>query len=270
MGAAAGADDAAGSGFVVTAAGTVLITVLVTAGCGGLAALLVPQPAARVAAASAMPAAGAFGADFLQRLKSAWAGTSDGALIMETLHSIPPDQLKTALVSATPEERSLLFSVIPGDQIKSIFGTFPVGVLAPPELPPPVPAPVGGPPATILQTTYQNVPYAPADAGLEELWLWEDCFWNGGIASVAAALAWTGRLRVGIGVLPVPLRNVALAAMEIATLDREYLTALRALLRGEKLTVDGRYIRLTGVGSTGRRPHRPRCSRRLPGPARSG
>ncbi|HEY4463659.1 MAG TPA: hypothetical protein VGN41_13425 [Streptosporangiaceae bacterium] len=82
---------------------------------------------------------------------------------METLHSIPPDQLKTALVSATPEERSLLFSVIPGDQIKSIFGTFPVGVLAPPELPPPVPAPAGGPPATILQTTYQNVPYVPAE-----------------------------------------------------------------------------------------------------------
>ena len=121
---------------------------------------------------------------------------------------------------------------------------------------------------------------AADDAGLEELWLWEDCFWNGGIASVAAALAWTGRLRVGIGVLPVPLRNVAVAAMEIATLDqlfpgrlipgvghgvqdwmaqvgarvespmtllREYLTALRALLRGEKLTVDGRYVRLTGV-----------------------
>lgn len=121
---------------------------------------------------------------------------------------------------------------------------------------------------------------AADDAGLEELWLWEDCFWNGGIASVAAALAWTGRLRVGIGVLPVPLRNVAVAAMEIATLDqlfpgrlmpgvghgvqdwmaqvgarvespmtllREYLTALRALLRGEKLTVEGRYVRLTGV-----------------------
>ncbi|HEY4463660.1 MAG TPA: LLM class flavin-dependent oxidoreductase [Streptosporangiaceae bacterium] len=118
------------------------------------------------------------------------------------------------------------------------------------------------------------------DAGLEELWLWEDCFWNGGIASVAAALAWTSRLRVGIGVLPVPLRNVGVAAMEIATLEqmfpgrlmpgvghgvqdwmaqvgaraespmtllREYLTALRALLRGEKLTVDGRYVRLTGV-----------------------
>ncbi len=39
------------------------------------------------------------------------------------------------------------------------------------------------------------------DAGLEELWLWEDCFWGSGIASAAAALAWTERLRVAVGVL---------------------------------------------------------------------
>ena len=57
-------------------------------------------------------------------------------------------------------------------------------------------------------------------AGLEELWLWEDCFRESGIAAAAAALAWTRRLRVGVGLLPVPLRNVALTAMEIATLDR--------------------------------------------------
>jgi alkanesulfonate monooxygenase SsuD/methylene tetrahydromethanopterin reductase-like flavin-dependent oxidoreductase (luciferase family) len=118
------------------------------------------------------------------------------------------------------------------------------------------------------------------DAGLEELWLWEDCFWGSGIASAAAALAWTERLRVAVGVLPVPLRNVALTAMEVATLDRlfprrmrigvghgvqewmaqvgarvespmtllgEYLTALRVLLRGERVTAHGRYVRLEGV-----------------------
>lgn len=119
------------------------------------------------------------------------------------------------------------------------------------------------------------------DAGLDELWLWESCFLVGGISSVTAALAWTERLRVGVGVLPVPLRNVAVTAMEIAalhrlfpgrrveigvghgvqdwmaqvgarvasplTLLREYLTALRALLRGEEVTVDGRYVRLDGV-----------------------
>src|SRR5438477_4291424 len=59
-------------------------------------------------------------------------------------------------------------------------------------------------------------------AGLDELWLWEDCFREGGMTSCAAALAWTGRLRVGVGVFPVPLRNVALAAMEVATLARMF------------------------------------------------
>ncbi|MFJ6571881.1 LLM class flavin-dependent oxidoreductase [Streptomyces sp. NPDC091292] len=117
-------------------------------------------------------------------------------------------------------------------------------------------------------------------AGLEELWLWEDCFLESGIASAAAALAWTDRLKVGVGLLPVPLRNVALTAMETATLLRlfpgrltlgvghgvqdwmgqvgarvespvtllrEYLTALRALLAGERVTTQGRYVRLDGV-----------------------
>lgn len=121
---------------------------------------------------------------------------------------------------------------------------------------------------------------AADEAGLDELWLWEDCFLESGIASAAAALAWTERLRVGVGLLPVPLRNVALTAMEVATLHRlfpdrvavgvghgvqdwmaqvgarvespvtllrEYLTALRALLRGERVTVAGRYVLLDGV-----------------------
>ncbi len=117
-------------------------------------------------------------------------------------------------------------------------------------------------------------------AALEELWLWEDCFRESGIAAAAAALAWTTRLRVGIGVLPVPLRNVALTAMELATLARmfpdrllagmghgvqdwmqqvgervaspltllrEQTTALRALLEGETLQTAGRYVHLDDV-----------------------
>ncbi|MEV3974982.1 LLM class flavin-dependent oxidoreductase [Streptomyces sp. NPDC050698] len=117
-------------------------------------------------------------------------------------------------------------------------------------------------------------------AGLDELWLWEDCFREGGISTAAAALAWTERVRVGVGLLPVPLRNVAITAMEIAslhrmfpgraivgvghgvqdwmgqvgarvespvTLLREHLLALRALLAGERLTVDGRYVTLDDV-----------------------
>lgn len=126
----------------------------------------------------------------------------------------------------------------------------------------------------------REVARAADGAGLDELWLWEDCFLSGGISSAAAALAWTERLRVGIGVLPVPLRNVALTAMEAAalhrmfpgrlvlgvghgvqdwmgqvgvragspmTLLREYVDALRALLRGEEVTTAGRYVTLDGV-----------------------
>ena len=121
---------------------------------------------------------------------------------------------------------------------------------------------------------------AAEDSGLAELWLWEDCFWGGAMSLASAVLAWTDRLPVAIGVLPVPLRNVALAAMETAALHRlfpgrvtvgighgvqgwmgqvgarpaspltlltEYLQALRGLLSGEQLTVDGRYVHLDDV-----------------------
>jgi alkanesulfonate monooxygenase SsuD/methylene tetrahydromethanopterin reductase-like flavin-dependent oxidoreductase (luciferase family) len=117
-------------------------------------------------------------------------------------------------------------------------------------------------------------------AGLDEMWLWEDCFATGGISTAAIALANSDRMSVGIGVLPVPMRNVALTAMEIATLERafpgrvrvgvghgvqdwmrqigvkvaspmtylrEYLVCLRALLRGETVTYAGRYVSLSNV-----------------------
>ena len=58
----------------------------------------------------------------------------------------------------------------------------------------------------------RSVALAAEDAGLEELWLWEDCFRESGVAAMSAALAWTERLRVGVGLLPVPMRNVALTA----------------------------------------------------------
>ena len=121
---------------------------------------------------------------------------------------------------------------------------------------------------------------AAEESGLEELWLWEDCFFSGGVTSMAAALAWTSRLRLGIGILPLPLRNIAMTAMEVATLDRlfpgrtvfgfghgaqewmaqvgakpaspltsmrEHLTALKSLLRGERVRVSGDYVRLDDV-----------------------
>src|ERR1700745_712288 len=59
---------------------------------------------------------------------------------------------------------------------------------------------------------------ASAEAGgLDDVWLWEDCCLEGGVASAATALAWSSSLRIGLGLMLVPFRNPALAAQEIAT-----------------------------------------------------
>src|SRR6201989_3697588 len=73
-----------------------------------------------------------------------------------------------------------------------------------------------------MQPPEQICPVAAAaeSAGLAELWVWEDCFKESGIATATAMLAATSRVTVGIGLLPVPLRNVALTAMELATVAR--------------------------------------------------
>ncbi|SRR5581483_6083852 len=117
-------------------------------------------------------------------------------------------------------------------------------------------------------------------AGLDELWLWEDCFLTGGIASSATALAATSRITVGLGVMPAVFRNTAAAAMEIATLARihpgrfvpgighgvpewmdqigalptkpvraleETVSAMRRLLAGDCVTTEGDYVRLRDV-----------------------
>ena len=55
-------------------------------------------------------------------------------------------------------------------------------------------------------------------AGLDELWLVEDCFYHGGIAQVATALAVTERITVGLGIAPAVARNASFLAMEFATL----------------------------------------------------
>jgi alkanesulfonate monooxygenase SsuD/methylene tetrahydromethanopterin reductase-like flavin-dependent oxidoreductase (luciferase family) len=68
----------------------------------------------------------------------------------------------------------------------------------------------------------RDVAQAAEAAGVGDLWLWEDCFGEGGLSAAAAALAWTERLHVAVGLLPVPLRNPALAAMEIATPARMF------------------------------------------------
>lgn len=133
---------------------------------------------------------------------------------------------------------------------------------------------------TLPPERLHSIATATESAGLEELWVWEDCFKESAVASAAAALAWTTTLRVGIGLMPTPLRNVALSAMELATLERmfpgrliagvghgvqiwmaqvggrvespmtllrEYVTALRRLLAGERVDIQGRYVRLDDV-----------------------
>ncbi|GAB2976199.1 LLM class flavin-dependent oxidoreductase [Saccharothrix stipae] len=140
-----------------------------------------------------------------------------------------------------------------------------VGVMLPRDLPP----------ARVL-------PFARRadELGFDELWVVEDLGFRGGIAQAAAVLAVTGRIRVGIGLLPVGARNAAFAAMEVATLAQlfpgrvdigighgmpgwmrsvgewpaspltlleEYLGAVAALVRGEPVARAGRYVTLDGV-----------------------
>ncbi|QCR20206.1 LLM class flavin-dependent oxidoreductase [Agrococcus sp. SGAir0287] len=128
--------------------------------------------------------------------------------------------------------------------------------------------------------SFCRVAVAADAAGLDELWVWEDCFAQSGVAAAAAILAWTPRIRVGIGLMPAPLRAVALEAMEVATLARlfpgrllpgfghgvqswmaqagvrarspmtllrEHLEALRPLLAGESVTTIGDEVVLDDV-----------------------
>jgi alkanesulfonate monooxygenase SsuD/methylene tetrahydromethanopterin reductase-like flavin-dependent oxidoreductase (luciferase family) len=117
-------------------------------------------------------------------------------------------------------------------------------------------------------------------AGIEQLWIIEDCFFTAGISLAATALAVTEQLTVGIGILPAVARNPAVTAMEIATLagihpDRfvpgighgvqswmqqmgartpsplttldETITVVKRLLAGEEVTFDGRHVHLDAV-----------------------
>jgi 5,10-methylenetetrahydromethanopterin reductase len=121
---------------------------------------------------------------------------------------------------------------------------------------------------------------AAESAGLDELWLWEDCFLAGGIATSATALAATTRITVGLGVMPAVFRNAVAAAMEIATLARlhpgrfvaglghgvpawmeqigalprkpvraleETAVAIRRLLAGESFSTEGDHVNLRDV-----------------------
>src|SRR5690606_18108052 len=117
-------------------------------------------------------------------------------------------------------------------------------------------------------------------AGVEQLWVIEDCFFTAGVSLAATALAVTERLTVGIGIMPAVARTAAITAMEVATLANlapgrfvagighgvqdwmgqmgvrpaspltaldETITAVRRLLAGEEVTAAGDYVTLDRV-----------------------
>lgn len=128
------------------------------------------------------------------------------------------------------------------------------------------------------------VPAAQAveELGYDEVWVAEDYFLLGGVASAAMTLQATEKIRVGIGVLSSVVRHPAVTAMEVATLAaafpgrlmpaighgvpawtkqmglypgsplgafREVVTTLRRLLAGETVTEDGHFT-FDAVGLT--------------------
>ena len=117
-------------------------------------------------------------------------------------------------------------------------------------------------------------------AGIEQLWLVEDCFYTAGVSLAATALAVTDRIAVGIGILPAVARNPAITAMEIATLCNiapgrvrpgighgvqawmgqmgvrpasplaaleETITVVKRLLAGDEVSFDGKQLHLDSI-----------------------
>ncbi|RSN30267.1 5,10-methylene tetrahydromethanopterin reductase [Amycolatopsis sp. WAC 04169] len=116
--------------------------------------------------------------------------------------------------------------------------------------------------------------------GLDEVWIVEDCFYAGGIATASAVLSATEKITLGIGIMPAVARNPAIAAMEIAAMAELYpgrliagfghgvpgwmrqidawpksalaafeetLTVIRRLLAGERVSFEGKHVRLDEV-----------------------
>ncbi len=114
-------------------------------------------------------------------------------------------------------------------------------------------------------------------AGFDILWLYEDSFYGGAFTSAATILAATNTIQVGIGLLPVTVRNPLFVAMEISTLARLYpnrfipgfghgfepwirqigaypkspllaleetVTAVRSLLSGQETSLQGSHVHL--------------------------
>ncbi|MBI5931315.1 MAG: LLM class flavin-dependent oxidoreductase [Chloroflexi bacterium] len=116
--------------------------------------------------------------------------------------------------------------------------------------------------------------------GLDELWVVEDCFYAGGIAQAATALAHSTQIQVGLGIIPAVSRNPAFTALEIASLARiaparfiagighgvtewmqqigafpksqlaaieEATRAVKGILSGENYSLDGQWTQLKDI-----------------------
>ena len=121
------------------------------------------------------------------------------------------------------------------------------------------------------------------EAGFGEVWLAEDFFFTGGVSGAGIVLGTTRDLTVGMGVVSAVARHPALLAMEISTLSRtfpgrlvagiglgvpawvrqmglhppsplsalrECVSSVRALLRGEEITVEGKTFTFEAVQLT--------------------
>lgn len=119
--------------------------------------------------------------------------------------------------------------------------------------------------------------------GFDELWVVEDCFYTGGIAQAATALAATDCITIGLGIAPAVARNASFLAMEFATLAcmnpgrfhggighgvaewmdqigetppswlaalEETTTAVRSLMSGREVTASGKTVNLRDVELT--------------------
>jgi hypothetical protein len=144
------------------------------------------KPPAKKPPARKPPALGPFGKALYANLKKATPGVPLNAAVLETLRAVPQAQLKAAVSGATPKEKSQLFSVLPGDQIASSLRALPASFLAPATPPTPPPAPAGGPPASILMTTYENVVYPPAQKDP----LWAQHITGGNTVGIDGGVEW--------------------------------------------------------------------------------
>jgi len=118
------------------------------------------------------------------------------------------------------------------------------------------------------------------DGAFDVLWVVEDLPWAGGVSQLTAVLDAADTALVGHGIAPTPFRNAVALAMEWATISRQHpgrlvaglghgvqewmrsigaavdspltlleeqLVAIRTLLAGESLSMDGRYVQADGI-----------------------